>query len=188
MRIIGVTELEQQQKQQQQQQQQQQMMDENTSLAPHQNSNGNGGGNSGQLIGGVSQIGNQGNKIDENNTQNATQQYTIPGILHYIQHEWARFEMERSQWDVDRAELQVRLSYLILFINRFSTSQRFHNVCFQFVVEMKMRKNMLCWIFFLSSFFFLRFIEFSLFFCDESNWENSIEEKWAYYGFSLKNR
>lgn len=33
--------------------------------------------------------------------------YTIPGILHFIQHEWARFEMERAQWEVERAELQV---------------------------------------------------------------------------------
>lgn len=33
--------------------------------------------------------------------------YTIPGILHFIQHEWARFEMERAHWDVERAELQV---------------------------------------------------------------------------------
>lgn len=37
------------------------------------------------------------------------QQYTIPGILHYIQHEWARFEMERAHWEVERAELQVSL-------------------------------------------------------------------------------
>lgn len=36
------------------------------------------------------------------------QHYTIPGILHYIQHEWARFEMERAHWEVERAELQVR--------------------------------------------------------------------------------
>lgn len=35
------------------------------------------------------------------------QHYTIPGILHYIQHEWARFEMERAHWEVERAELQV---------------------------------------------------------------------------------
>lgn len=34
-------------------------------------------------------------------------QYSIPGILHFIQHEWARFEMERAQWDVERAEFQV---------------------------------------------------------------------------------
>lgn len=39
------------------------------------------------------------------------QQYTIPGILHYIQHEWARFEMERAHWEVERAELQVPLGW-----------------------------------------------------------------------------
>ena len=34
--------------------------------------------------------------------------YTIPGILHFLQHEWSRYEMERSQWEVEKAELQVR--------------------------------------------------------------------------------
>ena len=33
--------------------------------------------------------------------------YSIPGILHFLQHEWSRFEMERSQWEVEKAELQV---------------------------------------------------------------------------------
>lgn len=43
------------------------------------------------------------------------QQYTVPGILHYIQHEWARFEMERAHWEVERAELQVsRLAFTML--------------------------------------------------------------------------
>uniref|UniRef100_A0A8C6TBY2 Striatin, calmodulin binding protein 3 n=1 Tax=Neogobius melanostomus TaxID=47308 RepID=A0A8C6TBY2_9GOBI len=41
-----------------------------------------------------------------------SQQYTIPGILHYIQHEWARFEMERAHWEVERAELQARIAFL----------------------------------------------------------------------------
>ncbi|XP_049596182.1 striatin-3 isoform X1 [Syngnathus scovelli] len=40
------------------------------------------------------------------------QQYTIAGILHYIQHEWARFEMERAHWEVERAELQARIAFL----------------------------------------------------------------------------
>ncbi|KAG8449609.1 hypothetical protein GDO86_016305 [Hymenochirus boettgeri] len=39
-------------------------------------------------------------------------QYTIPGILHYIQHEWARFEMERAHWEVEKAELQARIAFL----------------------------------------------------------------------------
>lgn len=33
--------------------------------------------------------------------------YNIPGILHFLRHEWARFEGERAQWEVERAELQV---------------------------------------------------------------------------------
>ncbi|CAG0890757.1 unnamed protein product [Darwinula stevensoni] len=39
-------------------------------------------------------------------------QYSIPGILHFIQHEWARFEMEKAQWEVERAELQARIAFL----------------------------------------------------------------------------
>lgn len=39
-------------------------------------------------------------------------QYTMPGILHFLQTEWARFEMERSQWEVERAELQARIAFL----------------------------------------------------------------------------
>lgn len=58
------------------------------------------------------QIGSAGgvNKQNENNNQRA--QYSIPGILHFIQHEWAKFEMERSQWEVHRAELEVIFAYL----------------------------------------------------------------------------
>lgn len=37
----------------------------------------------------------------------ARPQYSIPGILHFIQHEWGRFELERAQWEVERTELQV---------------------------------------------------------------------------------
>ncbi len=33
--------------------------------------------------------------------------YTIPGILHFIKHEWSRFEKERSRWEVQKTELQV---------------------------------------------------------------------------------
>ena len=35
--------------------------------------------------------------------------YTVPGILHFLQHEWTRFEIERQQWETERAELQVRI-------------------------------------------------------------------------------
>lgn len=37
----------------------------------------------------------------------ARAQYSVPGILHFLQHRWVRFEVERAQWEVERAELQV---------------------------------------------------------------------------------
>ncbi|XP_060773125.1 striatin-like [Neoarius graeffei] len=39
-------------------------------------------------------------------------QYSIPGILHFLQHEWARFELERAQWELERAELQAQVAFL----------------------------------------------------------------------------
>ncbi|KAG8444228.1 hypothetical protein GDO86_009423 [Hymenochirus boettgeri] len=39
-------------------------------------------------------------------------QYSIPGILHFLQHEWARFEVERAQWEVERAEMQAQIAFL----------------------------------------------------------------------------
>lgn len=38
-----------------------------------------------------------------------TTNYTIPGILHFIKHEWSRFEKEKANWEVERAELQVHI-------------------------------------------------------------------------------
>lgn len=56
-----------------------------------------------------------GDKIDDanGNAQNNVPQYTIPGILHFIEHEWQRFQAERSQWDTDRAELQSKIAVLL---------------------------------------------------------------------------
>ena len=33
--------------------------------------------------------------------------YTIPGVLHFIRHEFSRFEKERANWEVEKAELLV---------------------------------------------------------------------------------
>ncbi|KAH8263617.1 hypothetical protein KR044_011642 [Drosophila immigrans] len=74
------------------------------------NMGGNNGGNDDSGNGGLG--GNPGGG-GPNNQQATTPQYTIPGILHFIQHEWSRFELERSQWDVDRAELQARIAMLL---------------------------------------------------------------------------
>ncbi|XP_059903965.1 striatin isoform X1 [Gadus macrocephalus] len=42
----------------------------------------------------------------------ARARYNVPEILRYMQHEWARFELERARWDVERAELQTQVSLL----------------------------------------------------------------------------
>lgn len=51
--------------------------------------------------------GGKGSLPDGDAGETARAQYSIPGILHFLQHEWARFEVERAQWEVERAELQV---------------------------------------------------------------------------------
>jgi len=58
---------------------------------------------------GQSGVGMTGNKQNEDggNSANRTTHYSMPGILHFLQTEWARFEMDRAQWEIDRAELQV---------------------------------------------------------------------------------
>ena len=34
--------------------------------------------------------------------------YSVPGVLHFVKNEFVRFEKERANWEVERAELQVR--------------------------------------------------------------------------------
>lgn len=63
------------------------------------------------------------NKQNDEPSQNV--QYSIPGILHFIQHEWARFELERSQWEVDRAEYEVIICNI-----SFVYYMCFRNLCF----------------------------------------------------------
>ena len=90
----------------------------------HQNGSSIGGGQLAGSVGGGGGVGGGGvnsnntglnNKQGDENQSNQSKgpQYTMPGVLHYIQHEFSRFEIERSQWDVDRAELQVHLQYLL---------------------------------------------------------------------------
>ncbi|XP_056147272.1 striatin-like isoform X2 [Lampris incognitus] len=56
--------------------------------------------------------GGKGPSPDSDAGEAARAQYSIPGILHFLQHEWARFEVERAQWEVERAELQAQIAFL----------------------------------------------------------------------------
>ncbi|XP_060077538.1 striatin-3-like isoform X3 [Ylistrum balloti] len=65
------------------------------------------GGQVGPLSGGIGMMTKQ-----QQDDLGQRPQYSMPGILHFLQTEWARFEMERSQWEVERAELQARIAFL----------------------------------------------------------------------------
>ncbi|CAH8442397.1 unnamed protein product [Schistosoma mattheei] len=44
--------------------------------------------------------------------QTKTGFYTMSGILDFLQLEWSRMQSERTQWDVERAELHARIAFL----------------------------------------------------------------------------
>lgn len=74
-------------------------------------------GNSGNNVNNASVVNQQsssgnGSQGQPNQQQPNQPQYSIPGILHFLQFEWQRFEVERQQWNVERAELQARIALL----------------------------------------------------------------------------
>ncbi|VDP96673.1 unnamed protein product [Trichobilharzia regenti] len=51
--------------------------------------------------------------------------YTMAGILDFLQLEWSKMQLERTQWDVEKAELQIQ-RYLV-DSSSFSVSPGFGN-------------------------------------------------------------
>ncbi|KAG2220234.1 hypothetical protein INT45_008775 [Circinella minor] len=39
-------------------------------------------------------------------------EYSLPGVLHYLQVEWRRFERERNEWIIERAQMKARIALL----------------------------------------------------------------------------
>ena len=37
----------------------------------------------------------------------SSMEYTLPGVLHFLQAEWRKFERERNEWTIEKAELKV---------------------------------------------------------------------------------
>lgn len=106
------------------------MNQSNSSMIGGPGGNNNSGG--GNLTGGTNVTGNpsagnsngqpsQGQQ-QQQQQQNTVSSYSIPGILHYLQYEWQRFELERQQWMVEKAELQARIALLQGMIIRFPMS------------------------------------------------------------------
>lgn len=41
-------------------------------------------------------------------------EYSLPGVLHYLQAEWRKFEREKNEWVIERAELKVNSPQICL--------------------------------------------------------------------------
>ena len=84
-------------------------------ISNNSNSNSGNANGSGLTTSGTNTNGNTNNNNNSsgNNTGNErpANVYTMPGILHYMQHEWNRFEFERQQWDIERSELMVKTAH-----------------------------------------------------------------------------
>ncbi|PWN17923.1 WD40 repeat-like protein [Microstroma glucosiphilum] len=39
-------------------------------------------------------------------------EYSLAGILHYLQSEWRRYEKDRNEWEIERAEMRARIALL----------------------------------------------------------------------------
>jgi len=37
------------------------------------------------------------------------QDFTLSSVLHFLQTEWRRYERDRNEWEIERAEMRVRL-------------------------------------------------------------------------------
>ncbi|CAH8657589.1 unnamed protein product [Schistosoma intercalatum] len=61
---------------------------------------------------GAESYGRPGEETGATDTKENAPHYTIQGVLHFLQTEWNRLEMQRSQWEVERAELQARIAFL----------------------------------------------------------------------------
>ncbi|UZJ57434.1 hypothetical protein CBS101457_006754 [Exobasidium rhododendri] len=44
--------------------------------------------------------------------QSQQPEYTLAGVLHFLQTEWRRYERDRNEWEIERAEMRARVALL----------------------------------------------------------------------------
>lgn len=79
---------------------------------PPNNAGGNGGpGGAGAGNGPPGAPGAPGaNGMQNTDGSNGQPDYTLAGILHFLQTEWRRYERDRNEWEIERAEMRVSCS------------------------------------------------------------------------------
>ncbi|KAF9315250.1 hypothetical protein BG003_003206 [Podila horticola] len=45
-------------------------------------------------------------------TQPTVAEYAFPSVLQFLQSEWRRFERDRNEWDIEKAEMKARIAFL----------------------------------------------------------------------------
>lgn len=58
----------------------------------------------------------------------------LPGILHFIQFEWGRFQAEKYRWEAERDELRVNLIIIKPVFATLTPNQRQKGICMVFSV------------------------------------------------------
>uniref|UniRef100_A0A1I7XP08 WD_REPEATS_REGION domain-containing protein n=1 Tax=Heterorhabditis bacteriophora TaxID=37862 RepID=A0A1I7XP08_HETBA len=53
------------------------------------------------------QVGNGQPPNEQKDEQSRRPPYTMHGVLHFLQHEWSRYEMDKAKWEMERAEMQA---------------------------------------------------------------------------------
>jgi striatin 1/3/4 len=59
------------------------------------------------------------------------QDFTLSSVLHYLQTEWRRYERDRNEWEIERAEMRVcrSLVLIVLFFEHSLPSGRHVSLC-----------------------------------------------------------
>ncbi|CAG8436156.1 8399_t:CDS:10 [Scutellospora calospora] len=52
------------------------------------------------------------NSKEKSNSNKKQTEYTLPGVLHFLQSEWRRYERDRNEWEIERAEMKARIALL----------------------------------------------------------------------------
>ena len=58
------------------------------------------------------QGGQQSNNIPPPPPQNG-QDFTLSSVLHFLQTEWRKYERDRNEWEIERAEMRVRVGLFV---------------------------------------------------------------------------
>jgi len=46
----------------------------------------------------------------QQSSPNGFSNYSFPGVLHYLQMEWRKFEKEKTEWEIEKTDLKVNIA------------------------------------------------------------------------------